>query len=240
MAVPPHRLFSLLLALAFPVPTGARAQDPPEKTPPPAATPATAPVRLLVSRRTVKNFLTDTEALSVYPKGGEGLADLQGLFAIGSAETGRAILWDPTSCRLLGILLLPGSSAPAGAEPQYLLKASGALPILKTAGASGTPRYFGFRIVSGIPEFLYTLGSLSIEESIWLEEDGSVLKQRFKVSPAARGLQFTFAPDWKARLSASAGTWKDRTLTVPKESEGVVVLTYRLDPEVPAASGTQP
>lgn len=242
MAVPPHRLFALLLVLvlAGSIPGGSRAQDPPENAAPSVTAPATTPVRLLVSRRTVKNFLVDSDALAVYPKNGESPADLQGVFAIGSAESGRAVFWDPTSCRLLGILLLPGSSAPAGAEPQYLLRAAGPLPIAKTSGGSGLPRYFGFRVIDGIPEFLYTVGSLSIEESIWLEENGLVLKQRFKISPAARGLQFTFAAEWKARLSASAGTWKDRTLTVPKESNGEVVLTYRLDSETLNAPAPEP
>lgn len=228
MSASRHRLLAIALALGLWTAPEAPAQ---ESAPAPAATAsvgALVPVKLLISRRTLKNFLTDPEALALYPRPGGAPAELPGVFAIGSAEAGRAILWDPTTCRLLGVLLLPKAGAAPGGEPQYALKASGPLPLAKTSGAGGAPVYFGMRLVNGAPEFLYKLGSLSIEERIWLEDAGSVLKQRFCVSPAPRGLQFTVASDWKERLSASAGTWKDRVLTVPKESAGELVLTYRL------------
>ncbi len=240
MSAPRHRLIAFALALGWGTGIATEAQ---ESAPAPselAAGPTGQAVRLLVSRRTVKNFLTDGEALAVYPKSDNAPANLSGVFAIGSAEAGRAILWDPTACRLLGVLLLPKAGSPPGGEPQYALKATGPLPLAKSTGATGNPRYFGMRLIEGAPEFLYQYGSLSIEERIWLEDHGTVLKQRFSVKSAPRGLQFTVASDWKERLSASAGTWKDRVLNVPKEAAGEFVLTYRLDDSDAPAPAPQP
>lgn len=228
MSAPRHRLPAIALALGLWSGQAAPAQESASAPAASASAGTSIPVKLLISRRTLKNFLTDPEALALYPRPGGPPTELPGVFAIGSAEAGRAILWDPATCRLLGVLLLPQAGAAPGGEPQYALRASGPLPLAKTAGAGGAPVYFGMRLVNGAPEFLYKLGSLSIEERIWLEDGGDVLKQRFSVSPAPRGIQLSVASEWKERLSASAGTWKDRVLTVPRESAGELILTYRL------------
>ena len=116
------------------------------------------------------------------------------------------------------------------------MMAAGPAPLSGSGGASGSPRYFGFRLVGGMPEFLYTFGALSVEERLWLEEEGKVLKQRFSVREAPRGLLLTLPEEWKRRVTASVGVWKKNVLSVPKEASGEVILTYRLtagDPEPP-------
>jgi hypothetical protein len=122
----------------------------------------------------------------------------------------------------------------------YLFKASGPFPLAKTSGVSGAPKYFGFRLVKDVPEFLYTCGPLAIEERLWLDEGGTVLRQRFSAKDAAKGLQITVPDDWKGRVTASAGTWKGALLTVPKEASAEVILTYPLTPATAAAETTTP
>lgn len=206
------------------------------------------PVKLDLSRRDLKNFLTDEEALVPYRLGEGGFADLSDIFTLGVIGAPYAVFWDPLSCRLLGILDLseapsgksPDTAADAGtAEPPspYLLKATGPFPLAKTPGVSGAPRYFGFRLVNGAPEFLYTCGSISIEERLWLEDGGKVLRQRFSAKDASNGLRLAIPADWKDRVEASAGTWQGAILTVPKEAAAEVLLTYHL---VPATKETPP
>jgi len=225
--------------------------------------PVIAPLKLDIARRDLKNFLTDAEALTPYRKV-EGISEsLQEIFVIGSNAVPRAIFWDPLACRLLGVLDLeaPAPVSPpapvATTEPAedgednelepgiappppspYLLMAEGGHPLTGSGGASGAPRYFGFRLVGGMPEFLYTFGSLAVEERLWLEDEGKVMKQRISVREAPRGLLLTLPGSWQSRVEVTAGTWKKNVLSVPKEASGEVILTYRLTtlPPEPAES----
>ena len=240
--------------------------DSPETpAPAPAIAPAIAPLKLDIARRDLKNFLTDAESLSPYLKV-EGIsASLQEIFVIGSGAVPRAVFWDPLACRLLGVLDLDapapapqfevqdpgpeggeertegeGEDTPPPAPPSpYLLMAEGRHPLTGSGGGSGRPVFFGFRLVGGMPEFLYTFGALAVEERLWLDEGGTVMKQRFSVRDAPRGLQITLPESWKTRAEASAGTWEKNVLTVPKESSAEVILSYRLStlpPPLPAES----
>jgi|APTNR8051073442_1049403.scaffolds.fasta_scaffold12229_2 uncharacterized protein YfiM (DUF2279 family) len=233
----------------------------------PAAAGASVPLRLDLSRRDLKNFLTDKDALAPYQRADGSVAELHDVFALGSVNARWAVFWDARSCRLLGILDLeapPEAPAPAPVIPAanakekeedqddaesdekpeppspYLFKATGPFPLGKTTGVSGAPRYFGFRLVKDVPEFLYTCGSLAIEERLWLDEGGNSLRQRFSAKDAAKGLQISVPETWKGRVTASAGTWKGAVLTVPKESAAEVILTYPLTPATAAAEPTTP
>jgi hypothetical protein len=225
---------------------------------PPPPTPAlvvsSVPLRLDLSRRDLRNFLNDKEALAPYQLADGSVADLHDVFAIGSVSARWAVFWDARSCRLLGILDLeapPESPLPAGTGREektasaavethkgpvvpspYLFKATGPFPLAKSVGASGDPRYFGFRLVKNVPEFLYTSGSLSIEERLWLDDGGKVLRQRFAARDASGGMLISVPEDWQGRVTASVGTWKGAVLAVPKESAAEVILSYPL----PAAS----
>jgi hypothetical protein len=250
-------VLSLALASTGLAQTPAGAPSPSAGT---AALPAAAPVRLDLSRRDLKNFLSDKDALSPYQQGDAAISELRDVFTLGSVEARYAVFWDPLACRLVGILDLEappepapavteatppgdakpeaskesgGSSGNAPAPSPYLFKAEGPFPLVKTAGASGVPRFFGFRLVKDVPEFLYTCGGLSIEERLWLDQGGQVLKQRFSVKQGTRGLQIAVPEAWKGRIEASAGTWKGAVLSVPQEASGEVILTY---PLVPAAT----
>lgn len=205
------------------------------------------PLKLDISRRSLKNFLTDDEALAAYSSSDGTIKELTGVFMIGSESAPFALFWDSLSCRLLGVLDV---NSPAGTETSttasaatgedtvntppspYLLKASGAATFSGPSGSPAIPAYFGFRLVDGKPEFLYNSGLLEVEERIWLEDGGMSLKQRFSVRNASRGFRILLPPDWKERVAVSAGTWKNETLTVPADAAEELILTYRLgDPE---------
>ena len=243
---------TVLFCSLITTPATVRAQNPVAPTPTVAKT--DLPLRLDLSRRDLKNFLTDKTALAPFTSSDAATLDLRDVFTLGSVNTPYAVFWDPLSCRLLGILDLeaPPEVAPPAVAPDnttadepppkpaaspYLFKASGALPLTGTAGVSGLPRYFGFRLVEGRPEFLYTCGSLAVEERLWLEDGGRILRQRFSAKDAARGLQISVPAEWKGRVEASVGTWKGTVLTVPVESVAEVVLGY---PLAPAATTPEP
>lgn len=196
------------------------------------------PLKLDISRRALKNFLTDEVALIPYQdKDGEA-KELQDTFMIGAVKSAHAAFWDPVSCRLLGALNLKDSTEPVEApegeteeEPPtpYTLLASGAHPLNGSKGTFEKPKYFGFRIVGGRPEFLYTFGGLQIEEQVWLEDDGLVLKTRYVVKGSKSGYTLTYPAGWKERCEASIGEWKENQLTVPGDAEGELILTFHLD-----------
>lgn len=246
-------LSGILAAACLSIVPGTMAQTPPS-SPEPSLSKVSMPLRLDLSRRDLKNFLTDPDALAPYQLEGGGTAGLHDVFALGSVNAPWAVFWDARSCRLLGILDLeakPEESSPSSAAPNedpgddnasesspYLLKASGPFPLAKTSGASGMPRYFGFRLVQNVPEFLYTCGALAIEERLWLDDGGKVLRQRFSAKDAAKGLQISVPEDWKGRVTASTGTWKGAVLSVPKEAVAEVILSYPLAAPADAASPT--
>ena len=243
-----HRFAILILGLPL-LSSLAISQDDKSSAPPaPEASVASAvSLKLTVSRRTLNNFLEDPLALIPYQDDEENTRPLKGAFMIGSPEAPFAAIWDPTSCRLLGILDLTAPPAPADATTStekteedgkkeenaspYLLRAEGPFPLSNSPGAVGIPKYFGFRMVENKPEFLYTHGSLAIEERIWLESGGAVLKQRISVRNAADDISVRFPPSWKERISAAAGEWDDEELEVSAEEAEGIILTYRLEEE---------
>lgn len=188
--------------------------------------PSGLPVKLDLSRRALKNFLTDETALTPYQTE-ESISDFPGAFTIGSPQARFAVIWAPTSCRIVGVLDL---EAPAdGESPPYTILASGIAPTTSIPGSSGSPVYFGMRMSEGRPEFLYTHGSHAIAESIWLEDDGAILKQRFVLRKGASPLRLTFPSEWVPLIESSAGEWKDNILEIAGESIEEVTLLYRLD-----------
>lgn len=186
-------------------------------------------LELDVSRRPFKNFLTDEVALKPYLAEDGIPEDFESIFVVGSLQAKVAIFWDPVVCRLLGVLDLDGKKDPVEADlPStypYILQAAGPPPL---ADASGDPEYFGFRLVDGSPEFLYTFGSLVVEERIWLEDLGKTLKQRFSFRSPSRPVTIKIPEDWRNRAEASKGTWDKNVLSIPVEDATEVVLTYQL------------
>lgn len=214
------------------------------------------PVKLDISRRRLKNFLTDEIALTPHLDSDGNARDLHGAFVIGAPSARYAVIWDPRSCRLAGVLDLQAPPPPAettaedsseGSKPDaeagkseeapteagspYRLLASGPPPFTSASGAFGLPEYFGFRVDGGRPVFLYTHGALVIEECLWLEDGGSVLEIRYSVREPASDLSLTFPEDWLPHIETGEASWKGSVLTVPKESGAEFGLAIVFDGE---------
>ncbi|MDF1658338.1 MAG: hypothetical protein P1U58_12055 [Verrucomicrobiales bacterium] len=186
------------------------------------ALPVGLPVKLDISRRLLKNFLSDETALSPYANGTEAPDDFVGAFSLGSPKARFVPIWDPVSCRLVGVLDIKAPDSP------YLLLAEGPIPTSKASGASGEPDYFGMRLDGGRPEFLFTHGGITVAEMIWLEDDGEIMKQRFSFRKPKGDIRLIFPAAWTNRITPSVGTFTDNVLTVPVESAAEVTLLYRL------------
>ncbi len=205
-----------------------------EAAPPAAETVAPASGKLEITRRTIQNFLTDPIALIPYSGDGPEPSPLVSTFVIKGEGLPYSIIWDPAACRLLGIYKTPAEPDPA-AEPDpdspppspYLILAEGAAPFASTMGTTGSPEYFGFRIVEGKPEFLFQHGRVLVEERIWLDPTANQLMQRFTVINQSGDVAMKFPESWKKRISTEDGEWKDTVLSIPegKENEGGEVKT---------------
>ncbi len=203
---------------------------PPRPSPaePPSMSSVSAPLKLELARRSLADFPTASAVPEPSPHPDGVMPPPHDVFVIGSPGIPHTVLWDPVTCRLLGVIAASGvDDKPSGGAPSspHLLRATGPAPLSALGGA---PRYFGFRLVGSIPEFLYSLGTLAIEERLWLDEGGTVLKQRFAVRETARDIQLTLPDEWRSLTTSSVGTWRKNVLSIPKESAGEVILSYRL------------
>jgi len=191
----------------------------------PKALPIGLSVKLDISRRPLKNFLTDETALTPYGNGTESPDDFVGAFSLGSPRARYVPTWDPVACRLVGVLDLKAPDSP------YRLLAKGHSPTSKAGGSGRAPSYFGMRLDGGRPECLYTHGSLTVAEMVWLEDDGEIMKQRFSFRKVSNDIQLIFPEDWVSGITASVGTFSGNTLTVPKDNASEITLLYRLAEE---------
>lgn len=198
------------------------------------------PLPLLISRKTCENFLTDKDLLQNHLAPDGSPRPLSGIFEIESPSAACKIIWDPQTCRMLGVLdvsadPLPGSSkgnplatgSPTTKSPP--LTAGGPHPLRRSTGAFGDPVYFGFRWLHGRPGFLYTIGSLIVEEWIWLE-DPTLLRQHFRIRSPESDVIVLLPTDWSDEVSSTAGTIKEGVLTVPAANAAVFAITTRLKP----------
>jgi len=238
----PVVLTALFLGISIP----ATSQESDESSPAPTAPDPTIdlvtgpPLVLSVARQYLKNFLTDETALAPFKMEDGTVRDLESVFTIGTVEGPYAVFWDPISCRLLGALDLKAPAKKAATEEStaddaetdtspYAMLAAGAVPFAGSIGAYGEPEYFGFRMVNGKPAFLYTQGSLVVEERLWLDNGGDELKQMFTIRDPKSNVSISLPEDWKARAESSVGEWKENVLSVPKEEAAEFIITYQLD-----------
>ncbi len=213
--------------------------------------------KLKIARKDLSAFLSDETILAAHRVGEEKEVRFEGVFTVGADVSRFAFVWDPVTCRLLGVLDLdppkvepaPKSAsekdsddvdgsdtekssddAPSETPPTspFFLAASGPALLSSTAGGSGESSFFGVRLVEGKPEFLYEQGSLLIEERLWLENGGETLQQHFALRDMDSSLVIKVPEGWRERITADRGEWKELTLTVPKEEAGELQLTYRL------------
>jgi hypothetical protein len=203
------------------------------------------PLPLSLSRKTCENFLTDKDLLQAHLDTGGSPRPLPGIFVIESPSAACQIIWDPQTCRMLGVLSksearmttspvgkAPAAAAPSAAAPSATpppLTASGPHPLRRSTGAYGDPVYFGFRWLHGRPGFLYTIGSLIVEEWIWLE-DPTLLRQHFRIRSPESDVIVLLPTGWSDEVTATAGTIKEGVLTVPAANAAEFAITTRLKP----------
>ena len=227
--------------------------DKTDKTKPPVT--SKLPLNLNISRRTLANFITDRVALAPYLTSAKSPRPFRSTFVIDSPKSDFAVIWDHQSCRIVGVVNL--KPVPVVEEKKadddeekkdsdkedkkeqkppspYVIIASGPQPLAASVSSSVLPKYFGFRVVENRPQFLYSLGKLAIEESLWLDSSGKKLLQRFRISNREEddSMILSFPEDWKNRIEAKTGKWKDSVLTIGKEDSSEFLLTYRLTEKI--------
>lgn len=179
---------------------------------------------LLIKRATVSNFLSDPIVLGNVSQADDVTNSLPSTFIITLPSTGQEIYWSPAVCRLISIK--KGNRASFDE-----MIAEGPHPLAFSLGAIGKPKYFGFRIVEGLPEFLYTYGQLSIEEKFSFSDDGRKVLQTYKIVSNAIDGAFSVPEKLRKMVTANNGKWSNNVLMLKRDElkEGFTV-TYHLDP----------
>jgi len=156
-----------------------------------------------------------------------------------------AYVWDSTECRLLyawtgGFLdMTPywGGGTGGGRESNayvpllegtLVYKAAGALPF-RSGDAKQRPKFRGYRVLSGNPEFSYEVGDLKIHEHIMPTDPGSLMIH-YRVENAREPVVLTFDPAIRPQISCDQGGWKGDTLEIPVDHSDHFMLLVRFQP----------
>jgi len=173
-----------------------------------------------------------------------------------------SVCWDTTECRFMyawrdGFLNMENYwGAGSGdqrksfdyvpqIEGRLVFLAEGPSPLALTPGVFGAPRYKGFRLrKDGVPEFLYSVGSVLVEESV---EPGAVegeIRWHFSIQHAPAGVMLGFDEDGKMRIRTSDGEWSGKVLTINSGAEKDFTLVLKASetvapraPVLPAVGG---
>jgi mono/diheme cytochrome c family protein len=112
---------------------------------------------------------------------------------------------------------------------------------IKIAGAQGPPRYLGYRLVDGFPEFRYALGGNVIRELIRATADVKGIDRVFNIETRSP-VTLSLTPSDDAVISASVGTLgADGTLALSMaeaKSFTVTIIEKNPGPLVPVTGGT--
>lgn len=219
-----------------------------------------------LSRATLPNFLADPVALLPFGGNDGAPGPLEDAFLVDSPDGRFRAVWDPTACRLLGVIDLsypdeappapPGNGSDGGngddgnsgddgsghGSKRFPLLASGAAPFSLCEGVFGQPAYFGFRLEDDRPEFLYRHGRVSVEESLRFSEDGSRLVQRLRYKEVGGAPLLSFPEAWRALAETDGGEWQTSPLLKLPETEskeGAVEIRYAL-PDSPGPESFSP
>lgn len=102
-------------------------------------------------------------------------------------------------------------------------------------GVSEKPKFRGYRLIEGYPEFRSALGQYEIRERIKSTSDNKGIVRTFSVSPAT-DLTMTLTPSEDAILSTSSGTISaEGKLEIPKSESGHFQITIIEKNPLPAA-----
>ncbi len=156
-----------------------------------------------------------------------------------------AYVWDSTECRLLyawtgGFLdMTPywgggtgggrkGSDYVPWLEGTLIYKAAGDHP-LQPGKDVPRPKFRGYRVLSGNPEFKYELGGLTIHEHITPTDPGTFMIH-YRVENAREPVRLVFDPAVRPQISCDQGGWKENTLEIPVDHSDHFMLLVRFQP----------
>jgi azurin len=156
-----------------------------------------------------------------------------------------AYVWDSTECRLLyawtgGFIDMttywgPGTGGGRKAnayvpllEGTLVFKAAGAMPI-QAGDPTLRPKFRGYRVLSGNPEFLYEVGDLKIHEHIMPADPGSFMVH-YRVENAREPVRLLFDPQVRPQISCTQGGWRENVLEIPVDHADHFMLLVRFQP----------
>ena len=111
---------------------------------------------------------------------------------------------------------------------------------IKIEGVDGFPKYKGYRLIQGYPEFIYKVGDYEVRELIRTSKNSLGITRKFSVSPKTP-ITFKLTPDGSSSYSSSAGNISsDGTLKLTAKQAMEFDLTIiEKNPAAPAATQTQ-
>lgn len=156
-----------------------------------------------------------------------------------------AYVWDSTECQLLyawtnGFLnMTPYWGVGAGGartkmayvpliEGTLVFKTAGSLP-LQPGDQPVTPRFRGYRLLSGNPEFSYDLGATRVREHVMPANPGTFMVHYHLENPPAQ-VRLAFAPSVRPQVSCDAGRWNGNTLEIAPEHRTHFMLLVKFQP----------
>jgi len=157
----------------------------------------------------------------------EPVPGLPAAIAVNFGDT-LSIAWDTTECRWLyawrgGFLKINDSDPLPELIGEIVYLAQGNSPLSMSIGAIAEQvKFYGYRSVDGVPEFLYTIGALKVAERIQPGEDGQTIVQHFNVERNPFDLMIA-APSAADRQSGGNG--KDKK----KASHSIRVINGKIE-----------
>ena len=111
---------------------------------------------------------------------------------------------------------------------------------IKIEGVEASPKYKGYRLIQGYPEFIYKIGDYEIRELIQASKNNLGITRKFSVSPKIP-ITFKLTPDGSSSYSSSAGKISsDGTLKLTAKQAMEFDLTIiEKNPAASAATQTQ-
>jgi len=154
-----------------------------------------------------------------------------------------AYVWDATECRLLyawtgGFLDMSpywGTGSGSGRKSRdYAPWLSGTL-VFKTAGplplrlGDGKPKFRGYRVLSGNPEFSYEVGGQVVHEHIVPTDPGTFMIH-YRIERPPEVVRMVFDPTIRAQISCDQGGWKGNTLEISQDHADHFMLLVKFQP----------
>ncbi len=113
-------------------------------------------------------------------------------------------------------------------EGTLVYKAAGPIPFQIGDGKT-RPKFRGYRVVSGNPEFSYEIGGVKIHEHITPTEPGTFMIH-YRVEEPREPVRLTFDPAVRPQISCDGGSWRENTLVIPVDHADHFMLLVKHQP----------